>query len=166
MTAATTENKAPKQLDTMSEHHRKGQFTTPVSEMTANAWVNDSVATTDEARLKAPEFIDVRIYKLVRDESGEWACIVRTTIEKQRAYGADTRTSFHRFDKTDGTLLDGFMRGEGDGSKLRDVDAQRMLTLWASSVKPTPEAARNAARALTIRCAIRRGVKLNGWEAV
>ena len=166
MSATATDTKAPLRLATMSEHHMSGQWTTPLSELTANAWVNASVATGDEAKLRPPECIDVRIYRLARDASGEWECIVRTTIEKQRAYGADTATSFHRFDKTDGTLLDAFMRGEGGGARLRDVDAQRMLAIWASTVNPTPEAARNAARALTIRCAIRRGVRLNGWEAV
>lgn len=166
MTGAATTERETRTLSKQSAHHRHSPATsTRPATFTTARWLNDACASVAEANLRPVEFIECKLYKLVRGEQGEYDCKVAATFAKRRAFATNTATIFHRYDASDGSLLDSFFSGDGEGSKLRDQDAQKLLAAWATTVQPTPEESRNAAKALTIRCAIRRGVALAGWEA-
>jgi hypothetical protein len=160
---ATTE--APKRL-TSHSRHTSSPWVMPVNEVTANAWINDAVKTTEKATARPPQSIELLLYRLVKDEDGEYECRVVGTRTKPIAFEVTTTTKFTGKVAADASLLDGYFSGEGPGAELRDTDAAKLLALWATTVQPTPEAARNAGKALSIRAAIRRGSLLDGHEAV
>lgn len=163
---SSTATEMPTRLRTHSRH-TISQWAQPVSEITGTAWLNDAVATAEVAEPRPLPEVELRIYKLVKDEDGQWECRVVGIRIKPKAFAATAQTKLGgRIDLTDASLLDDYMRGDGPGTRLRESDAARLLAVWANTVDPTPAAARSAAIGLTIRAAITRGCQLEGYEAV
>jgi hypothetical protein len=159
----------PTQTLSVESRHavRHPSFTTSVPQLTATRLLDDAVETCRQAKLKPLPTTDISIYKLVRDASGEWECIVAKKVEKHVVFATSGETKFTgKVDHTDASLLDGYMSGEGHGSQIRDADAARIVTVWANSVLPNAEAARILGIAITIRAALKRGVVLESYGAV
>ena len=162
MTTIATEK--PTRLKTFSRHHVEGQWRTPLPTATSIAWLNDAAASIAKAELKPLPNVEVRIYRLTQNDEGQFECIVAGMIERKREYAVTATTKFSgKVDLTDCSQLDAWMAGED--SALRESDAVLLLTTWANSVNPDGDTARTAAKALTIRAAITRGVQLEGYEA-
>jgi hypothetical protein len=167
-TDATTEAVEVPTLTKLSEHHKPhAQFTTSPARLTAGAWIN-ATAETMLAAKPAEERISVPIYKL-QPTGDRYVVVVNRTVEKPIEVAPNNPSVFVKHQPDDGTLLDGFFSGEGDGAQLREADAIALLEAWANTENvravADPEARVNAARALTMRVAIRRGVVLHYGEA-
>lgn len=165
---ATVELEMPTTLLSKESRHAvaREHFTTPVPSLTGSRWLADAVETCNNAKLRDPVTTELSIFKLVRTADG-YDCVVAKKVAKAVMFESTGETKFTgKVDVTDASLLDGYMSGAGHGANIRDADAARILAFWANAVLPTPEALRTAGIALTIRAALRRGVSLEGYEAV
>jgi hypothetical protein len=164
--ATTPETNDVPMLTTPSAHHqRHAQFTTPPSLLTAGAWLNATAQTVLDAEPSA-EYVDCRVYRLKKGADGQFGMHVVKTMRKHREYAANNPTSFARYDGGNGTLLDAFFSGVGEGATLREQDAAKLMVSWANTVQPDPQTALQASRAFTMRCAIRRGCVIYSHEAI
>jgi hypothetical protein len=163
MSAVATEK--PTSLKTFSRHHAPGQWRTPLPTKTGIAWLNDAAASIEKATPQPLPTVQVRTYRLVKNDEGQFECIVAATTERTREYAVTATTRFSgKVDLTDCSQLDAWMAGED--SALRESDAASLLAVWANSINPDGDTARTAAIALTLRAAITRGVRLEGYEGV
>ncbi len=137
---------------------------TSVVTITAAHWLADAVETCRDAKMRPPKLASLPVFRLVKLDAG-WECIVSRTIEKPVVFESTGATKFSGIvDYGDASLLDGYFTGKGHGSQLRDADAAKVMAVFASAMNPTHEEARTLAKALSIRCALRRGVSLEGYE--